>query len=154
MNALILLQNAWSPMYSGTFWPRKSWLRALHKSRTGIRLKVLTEVAKEVTFDYNNTTPEVSSHPDGVCLPDAEHMKQIMFYDNFRPDLVIACGRQAAMAMELVDWKKPLLIVPHPAYRLVTDILFRRAGEIVAAGFTGQRELRQGHKKIEEITRV
>src|ERR1043165_876190 len=58
VKVVIFLQNAWSPIYAGRVWPRKSWLRALALSRSGQRLACLTD-------DWNeceNTTLMVGRH--------------------------------------------------------------------------------------------
>ena len=66
IRAAAFLQNAWSEVYAGRVWPRRSWLRALHKSRSGQRLRVLTCRCPGVRFWFENTTRAVGSHPDSV----------------------------------------------------------------------------------------
>jgi len=43
---IIFLQNAWSESYAGETWPRPSWLRALERSRSGQRLKIIDDASK------------------------------------------------------------------------------------------------------------
>jgi hypothetical protein len=65
---IAFLQNAWSPLYAGGTWPRKSWLKALDKSRSGQRLRVLTGSAHPVEIVWENTTPIVGATPDSIIL--------------------------------------------------------------------------------------
>jgi hypothetical protein len=70
--ALVLfLQNAWSPVYAGTIWPRRSWLRALQQTRSGQRLRLLVDDFQVC----HNTTPWVGAQPSALLPPDLEHMR-------------------------------------------------------------------------------
>lgn len=134
--ALLFLQNAWSESYAGREWPRESWLRALARSRSGKRLSVMID-----DFDICvNTTPIVGSSPDSVEAPDEDYIIRKLFAA--KPEIVIACGRQAEAALVEL-WDGPLLAVPHPAHRLVTDKLYRRARRLLANGFEKRLALRQ-----------
>ena len=137
---IVFLQNAWSPIYAGGEWPRESWLRALERSRSGQRLRVMID-------DFNvceNTTPVVGGTPDSVIPPDVDHIKALLARHN--PQVVVACGKQAEIAL-LGLWSGPLLAVPHPAHRLLTDQLYREARTLLANGFNERLALRQmrGH---------
>ena len=48
------------------------------------------------------------------------------------PELVLACGK-VAEAVATAEWAGPLLAIPHPAYRVVTDELLRYAGDTLAS---------------------
>ncbi len=89
---------------------------------------------------WDNTTRAVGDHPDSKLPPDLAHVRRVLALR--KPAAVIAFGRQAAETLPLV-WGGPLLVVPHPAFRLVTDRLYRAAGRIVAEGFSGRVELVQ-----------
>jgi hypothetical protein len=142
MKAVVFLQNAWSPLYAGGTWPRKSWLQALHRSRSGQRLSVLSRNCTGVELWFDNTTPIVGEEPDSVVKPDFGHIRQVMREHN--PDYVVACGRQAAEAItkSKVSFRQ-LMILPHPAYRVLTNSLYEKAGALLLAGFTGIVELVQ-----------
>jgi hypothetical protein len=56
---VVFLQNAWSEIYAGGTWPRPSWLRALERSRSGQRLKILVDDLSAC----ENTTPIVGATP-------------------------------------------------------------------------------------------
>ncbi len=114
-----LLQNAWSPVYAGGEWPRSSWLPALHDCRSG---KTLSKVFPyHVGVWYDNTTREVARHPSGVCSPSESHVRSVL--DDVQPRAVLACGKQAGELIVGI-WGGPLVIAPHPAYRVVTDALW------------------------------
>lgn len=117
---VIFLQNAWSAAYAGGTWPRPSWLRALERSRSGRRLKILVDDLSVC----ENTTPIVGATPDSVVPPDREHIRAVLAAR--KPDVVVACGRQAELAL-LDIWNGPLLAIPHPAHRLVTNALYQQA---------------------------
>jgi hypothetical protein len=111
---LVILQNAWSPMYAGDVWPRESWLRALHSCPTGRALKVIFPDQTGIEFD--NTTAEVSEKPNGICEPDPIHIASAI--GRAMPHYVLACGKQAEKA--LVDlWPGRLVCMPHPAWRMM-----------------------------------
>lgn len=145
MIPVTFLQNAWSPLYAGSTWPRRSWLRALARSRSGKRLSVLLD-----DLDCcENTTAIVGATPDSVVPPDGAHIREVLA--RRRPTVVIACGRQAEAA--LADcWRGPLLAVPHPAHRLVTDELYLQARRLLPT-LAGRIALRQrrGGVEVEEL---
>lgn len=122
------LQNAWSPVYAGREWPRRSWLRALRDSRSGTRLRILVPNPAWC----HNTTPVVSEKPSGRPPADRDHIRGIL--RDRMPGIVIACGRQAEMALVgalgSMGWDGSsvgLIAVPHPAARLVTNALYQQA---------------------------
>lgn len=146
MRIIVFLQNAWSPLYAGRTWPRQSWLRALARSRSGQRLKHLVEDWDEC----ENTTPKVGAKPSSVLGPDKDHIMEVLHRRN--PDVVIACGRQAEKALA-ATWIGPLLAVPHPAHRVVTNALYLKANGLLKDGFNKRLALRQrrGQIKVERI---
>lgn len=143
---LIMLQNAWSPIYAGEIWPRESWLNALHKSRSGQRLKTLVDNLKDVEVWFDNATPQVSEHPDIQLPVDIEHISSLLTI--FKPDIAVAAGKQAAEAL-LSIVKVPLLIMPHPASRVVTNKLIKQAAHLIMNGLDSDVvELKQLRNKV------
>lgn len=133
---IAFLQNAWSPVYAGREWPRKAWLRALERSRSGKRLRLLG-----LPWDaYHNTTPEVGPKPSSKLPPRPAHIQVIL--EREEPRLVITLGRQAEDAL-LELWDGPMLALPHPAFRLLTDELYHRARELIDDGIDFRLALRQ-----------
>jgi len=121
-------------------------MAALHRSRSGQRLRVLQAFAPEAAWHFDNTTPECGDSPDSVIPPDFGHIQNVLTAT--KPDVVIACGRQAKAALLKLELPK-LLIVPHPAHRLLTNALYRKAGQIVRLGFHGICELRQRKGRVQ-----
>lgn len=140
---LVFLQNAWSPAYAGTTWPRASWLRALARSRSGQRLRIMLD-ALDVC---ENTTPQVGPLPDSVCPPDAVHIQHCITQRS--PSIIVTCGKQAEHALARL-WDGPLLAVPHPAHRLVTNSLYLHARQLLHAQYAARIKLRQCKGFIEE----
>jgi hypothetical protein len=137
VRGVVFLQNAWSPAYAGSVWPRDDWLAALARSPTGRKLmKVLPPGVW-----YDNATPEVAAEPSGVCPPDPAHVRKVL--EEQDPAYVVACGRQAA-AVALAEWPGRLLVTPHPSYRFVTSTLLEVLGRLVEVGRFGRDELVQG----------
>lgn len=139
---IIFLQNAWSPVYAGQQWPRRSWLRALATSHTGRRLRLITD---DLTC-VHNVSPVCTAEPSGVAEPDHEHVLAIL--RSHAPRVVLACGKPAEATLRHL-WLGPLLCVPHPAHRVVTNTLYLRARELIVEGVKGQWALRQLRGAIE-----
>jgi len=139
---IVFLQNAWSPVYAGREWPRDSWLRALERSRSGQRLRVMID-------DFSvceNITRAVGARPHIAMPADDTHVNQLLQMK--RPRIVVACGKLAEMCL-LRLWQGPLLVVPHPAHRLLTDELYRQAKEYLRReDFADRIALRQGNGQI------
>jgi hypothetical protein len=158
MRVLFILQNAWSRAYAGGEWPRRSWLRALHTSRSGERLRVITDQVRSICigcriphdayeFDYNNTTPIVGNSPKSVVKPDRKHMELVIMRGcvpgGNNQLTVVACGKQAAKAVKEV-WSGHTIIVPHPTYRVLTNDLYKLAARFIVTDDSGTVELKQG----------
>lgn len=124
---VLFLQNAWSSTWAGKIWPRASWLDAFGKSRSGIRIQELTQ---DLQFVPHNTTLEVAGVSTGVCRPNSDHIKAIL---DQGPRGVICCGSQALKSVAPL-WRGPLLGVPHPGYRLLTNELYWRGYDLLDAG--------------------
>ena len=142
------LQNAWSPLYAGGTWPRKSWLKALAKSRSGQRLRVF-EGAAACTIHYDNTTPIVGGTPNSIVPADEAHIHRVL--REVKPHYVVTLGCQAAEAVTEIAGRIPVLQLPHPAYRLVTNELYEQAGSMIREGIWGIIKLQQGRGEIVEV---
>lgn len=141
---VVFLQNAWSPFYAGGKWPRASWLAALAGSRSGRRLRLLIPDPDRC----ENTTPIVGATPGSKVPPDPEHITNVL--ERRRPRVVVACGRQAEAALVRL-WEGPLLVVPHPAARVLTDALYRQARRMLDAGLEERIALRQRRGHVERV---
>jgi hypothetical protein len=121
-------------------------LQALHRSHSGKRLATLTESAgPEIEWWFDNTTPITGARSTSVVEPDIRHVKDVLAEQ--KPDYVVAAGKQAASVLRQLE-VVPLMVVPHPAYRLLTDDLYWEAGQILRAGLVGCRELRQERGEV------
>jgi hypothetical protein len=133
---LVLLQNAWSPVYAGGNWPRRSWLRALWRSRSGQRLRLIVDpLADFIETHLDNTTPRVGRTASTTLPADPKHVAAVI--DAYAPDGVLTCGVQALAAVAPL-WTGELLAVPHPASRLLTDALYKRAAAMLREGDFGR----------------
>jgi hypothetical protein len=142
------LQNPWSELYSGGTWPRESWLKALQRSRSGQRLRVLEAAVTGIEFWWDNTTPLVAESPDGVLPPDEAHIRQVLREQ--QPDVVVTFGEQARKAL-LPLWHGPMVCLPHPAYRVVTNVLFESAAPYLASGRRIRLIQQRGMIAVEEV---
>lgn len=147
---LVVLQNAWSPLYAGSVWPRDSWLRALSDSHSGRRLTLAfgQDCYTNPDYHFDNTTCEVSQWSSGRMPPDELHLQKLLA--SLQPDAVVACGYQATSVMAYL-WKKRLLAIPHPAYRLLTNALLERANEILQENTFHRLQLVQLKGSITEV---
>jgi hypothetical protein len=141
LKPLVLLQNAWSPVYAGGTWPHASWFRALQRSRSGQRLRVL--LGEDWTpWDFGNTTPRVAPTASGVLPPDLPHLAELTAE---RP-YIVACGQQAAWFVSN-HWDGSALVIPHPAYKVLTNALLIEARSFLQSPI-GRQRLVQERKAV------
>jgi hypothetical protein len=138
---VVLLQNAWSPMYAGEVWPRRSWLQALAGCRTGVRLEQCLPIPdfgplwEGVDYWVDNTTPICGDTARSVVKPDVAHVRGVLA--DKRPSLVLACGRQAQQVMSTMAcvhycrYGGSRLYMPHPAMRLLTNLACEHVRSLV-----------------------
>jgi hypothetical protein len=143
------MQNAWSPLWAGGRWPRDRWLIALEKSRSGKRLARLIGCPPTEKSEYwfDNTTPIVGATPDSVVPIDRSHIDRLLAIP---PDAIIACGKQAEAAV--AAWSGPLLLLPHPAYRLLSDLTLDAARTILETGIPRRCRVAPTRDKRVEVT--
>lgn len=123
-------------MYAGKPWPRDSWLKGLRLSRSGQRLKHLVD-------DYDqceNTTGVVADNPNGRVPPDFDYILEII--RRRQPKIIVTCGLQARDALRRT-WGGPLLAVPHPAYRYLTNELYQEAKALLTPSYVKRAEMLQ-----------
>ena len=121
----VFLQNAYSKEHAGKQWVNEEWRKALEASRTGQRLKILIKGVSN--YEIFNTTPVAAAKPDERLEPDDDYVRQVL---DRRPDLVVACGKQAIETIRR-HWDGPRLGLPHPASRVLTNILLKRANWLI-----------------------
>ncbi len=161
MNLLVVLQNPWArgKLARGGYHPA-TWRKELEASRTGRRLRHAIPsptVRGGWQASFVNASPVLAKGPDGRHEASLPHLRRAL--RRTQPDLVLACGLSAEEACRQV-WAGPLICVPHPAYRLLTNKLYDAAREMIATwGFSPEprtwkprvalRQLRGRHELVE-----
>jgi hypothetical protein len=142
---VVFLQNAWgTPGRMDDQFDRASWFWGLAGSRSGQRLvRLLGHGSWE---DCWNTTPVVTRTPDGQAPAEVAYMRRILL--RLEPGVVVACGLQAERAV-LGLWRGPLLVVPHPTCRVLTNALYERGRVLLESGLTDRLALRQKRGRVE-----
>ena len=117
----VFLQNAYSEKHAGEKWINEKWREALKKSRTGQRLPVLLKGIGQ--YEIFNTTPIAGAKPNDKLPPDIPYIKRILKKE---PDMVVCCGDQAIHTIKSL-WDGPIIGVPHPAHRYLSNNLYKKA---------------------------
>ena len=143
---VVLLQNAWSTLYTWLecglqppddhdwVWDRKGWLGAFERSRSGRRWSLTVDEDERwgsgvdaticnIPTWFDNTTPMIANRSSGVHRPDFDYMRRLLGGELLlknKPGVVVACGKQAAVAV-LKVWDGSLVTMPHPACRVLTN---------------------------------
>lgn len=126
MSIFVLLQNAWRDR-GGDSWLYNPWVWALRRSRTGRRLvRALGRRWNRIYFC--NTTPRVSTHPSIRLPPDLQYVEREL--RRVEVDVVLACGKQAEVVARKL-WSGPLLCIPHPASRVLTNALLDKTYDLL-----------------------
>ena len=104
------------------------WLGEFLSSRSGRRLSDMFGDYLPLVH-YTNTTSLLGRGPSS-CLPYVlSHLRRALL--RVRPAIIVACGKQAESACQLLPASADLFCIPHPAYRLLTTDLLRQTGEAV-----------------------
>lgn len=135
MKVVAFLQNPWSPHYAGHPWPRASWLKAFHASVSGRRLKRMESPGIE--YYYENASPVVADNPRTIYPADINHMRTVLLAQD--PDYIITFGSHAANGISKLrgEFPQPVMMLPHPAYRYVTNEMYEIALRHLNEGFKG-----------------
>lgn len=127
MKILVILQNAYLniPMYREITYD--VWYRMFCRCKSGKRLSnVFGSYEKMKLAKFCNTTPHWGLGSKSKLTPDKEHiLKEI---ENAKPDIVLACGRQAEESIKEC-WSGNLIVMPHPAARTLTNALIDAVGK-------------------------
>jgi hypothetical protein len=114
---LCILQNAWGDRQLPiVFRPNPN-----NKSA-----KVVKKMVGDYVFHFSNTKDEMTPTAKGKPKPNFIHFKKVI--DEFiNYDLILVCGKQAKDTVEknmyiIEPFKKPLLFVPHPASRSLSNL--------------------------------
>ena len=116
MRILCILQNAWGDRKLPiTFVPNP-----YNKSA-----KVVKKMVGDNHYEFSNTTDVVTDTPNAKPKPNYEHFEKVIG-EIRKFDMVLVCGVQAAETVnkyivKINEIGKPLLFVPHPAARNLTN---------------------------------
>ncbi len=117
---LIVLQNPYDKDGLERGWNATTWAAAYRSSRTGQRLARALPHAGGWKLHHTNANPRIGQGPDAKLPADLPHLRRVL--KRVRPDFVLSCGKEAEKAAVSV-WDGPLLAIPHPAFRLLTNDL-------------------------------
>lgn len=143
------LQNPWTiKRHQGTNLGRPDglertfWLQNLSQCASGRRLKRF----EHLDIHWENAS-WVGTSVAGAAKPDRKHILSVLM--DVAPAVVLVCGRLAEEAVQEL-WHGPLLVVPHPASRTLTNDLLEQAVELLGIGFEERIALRQRKGFVEE----
>ena len=111
---LVILQNAYGvkrgyvPSYEK---------ESFRKCRTGIRLK--GALPKNASVRIINASPLVGREVSSNFEPDIEYIEKSL--TKIKPCVILACGVNARKGIGQVDTDIPVIEMPHPAYRALTN---------------------------------
>jgi len=135
MRLLVLLQNAYDRGELANGYSPGRWYKELSKSRTGRRLYLAIPDLRDLGFyhaknvRFANACPGIGDGPDSQLAPCLRHTRRAI--SRVKPDAVMACGKVAEeVAMEV--WDGPLFVIPHPAFRLLSDDLLTKCRNTIA----------------------
>jgi len=123
---LVCLQNVYDKGLLETGWHPTRWRQEFKTSRTGHRLSLM--LPDDIKVHFCNVAPGIGEGPSSLLIPSQRHLKRVL--NRTQPDYVVACGRIAEEAL-LAAWDGNLLVIPHPASRVLTNSLLRKAKEIL-----------------------
>lgn len=134
MKIICILQNAWG----------NRELPTVFKPNPGNKsAKVIKKMVGEGNdFYFCNTTDVVTSTAAGRAPIKDEHFNKVILslaltqITDYPYGFILVCGRQAEKAVQanvekLKDLKIPILIVPHPASRSLSNIQINKINKII-----------------------
>ena len=111
---MIILQNA----YGVEEGYEPSFDRAnFRKCHTGRRLS--RAIPSTVSARIINASPNIGGNSDSFFQPDSEYISRKLV--EIKPDIILACGVAAKKGIDSIDVDVPVIKMPHPAYRALTN---------------------------------
>jgi hypothetical protein len=111
---MVILQNAYGVKRGYVPSYEKESFRKCH---TGIRLK--RAIPKGVSIRIINASPLVGRKAGSNFKPDIEYIEKSL--TEIQPCVILACGVNARKGIRQVDTDIPVIEMPHPAYRALTN---------------------------------
>lgn len=145
---LVILQNAWAvdaQMADDFRHDYDYWVEVMASHRTGRRLSVVIPSKKWNRVQFVNTTSEIGDHSGAKLPPDYDYLQETIL--EVQPKRILACGEQAKQAAVSL-WEGPLLCIPHPTYRLLTNRLLQKANALLFARKLERIALQQKKGKV------
>lgn len=122
MRLLIILQNAYG--VEDGFVP--SFDKEIFKnSHTGRRL--CNAIPMELDVNIINASPQVGEEASSYFAPDIGYVSSKV--EEISPDIILACGVNAQKAVREIDIGVPVVKIPHPAYRALSNSMLDEARE-------------------------
>lgn len=125
---LVVLQNPYKKDKLKDGWSPSRWRSDFELSRSGIRLSLAIPIRDDWKTHYTNSNPSLGDHPNSKFEPNLKHLK--LSLKRTQPDFVLSCGQYAENAIQQI-WNGPLLAIPHPAFRLLTNDLLQIAKQSI-----------------------
>ena len=125
---LVVLQSAYDKGGLKDGWHPSTWWKEFRTSRSGIRLAGMFLEEDLRWFRYCNAAPGVGKGPDSKLDPSHVNLRRRI--KKVRPRYVLACGKLAEWVVQ-TTWGGPLVVIPHLAYRPLTNELLRGARELL-----------------------
>jgi len=149
MVVLVVLQNAYDrgTLKAGSRFNPAIWRSEFYGTRTWTRLQRIFKKS-ECQLHFTNAAPGIGKGARSSLPISQKNVRDAIRRTN--PDVIIACGKSAEETC--VDWKGSLIVLPHPAYMVLTNRLLDRAGKLLRK-LPIRAALRQGQGfiNIEEI---
>lgn len=130
---LVGLQNAYDKGELKRGWSPSRWRSEFESSRTGRRLGLLLGDGLSSVRIMNVAGSAVGNGAHSVLQPNRAHVRRTL--RRVVPLLVVACGRIAEAACAEA-WAGPLVALPHPAYKLLTNDLLGAAYRLIVHWLT------------------
>ena len=111
---MVILQNAYGVEdgYVPSF--EKDSFRNCH---TGRRLR--RAIPESVNVSIINASPNVGIDADSYFHPERSYV--LGKFREIKPDIILACGVNAKKVIDSIDVSVPVIKMPHPAYRALTN---------------------------------
>lgn len=124
---LVLLQNAYTKGSLKQGWNYQRWFNEFSTSRSGQRISTVFEGQLKAP-KYTNCTTKMGDNPDSLLVPMPSHVKSAI--SRVKPKILLACGAIAEDVAQQV-WQGDLIVMPHPAFRVLTNSLLVAVREAI-----------------------
>lgn len=124
---MIILQNAYGVEKGYVPSYEKESFRNCH---TGRRLR--NAIPDGLDISIINASPKVGKKSSSNFRPDSVYVGKKV--EELVPDIILACGVNAKKVIDSVDVNVPVIKMPHPAYRALTNKKLEEVKEMIRNG--------------------